>query len=101
MNLKVATTIVTGAVGYIAYGLIAYFVDRSQLGGFLALNISMATGAIGLALRDMQYPNEVAAGQPAPPALPVSALALAPQPAPPTSGEPAAPVAPAAAPPQS
>jgi hypothetical protein len=58
MKAKLPVLIVMGVVGYIAYGLIAYFVDRSQMGGFLALNISMVTGTIGLALRDMQYPNE-------------------------------------------
>lgn len=67
-KFKLAAMFVMGVVGYVAYGLIAYFVDRSQMGGFLALNISMVTGTIGLALRDMQYPNEVAAGQPASPA---------------------------------
>ena len=85
MNLKIGTTIVMGVVGYVAYGLIAYFVDRSQMGGFLALNISMVTGTIGLALRDMQYPNEPPAGQvasPGAPALPAPAAppAVPPQP---------------------
>jgi hypothetical protein len=67
-KVKLPVLIAMGVVGYCAYGLIAYFVDRSQMGGFLALNISMVTGTIGLALRDMQYPNE--ANPPAPPAAP-------------------------------
>jgi len=67
MNLKLAIIIVMGTVGYIAWGLLAYFVDRSQMGGFIAINISMVSGTIGLALRDLQYPNEPPAGQAAPP----------------------------------
>lgn len=70
MNFKNVSIVLMGTIGYVAYGLISYFVDRSQMGGFLALNISMVTGTIGLALRDMQYPNEPPAGQAAPPAPP-------------------------------
>jgi len=66
-KVKLPVLIAMGVVGYIAYGLIAYFVDRSQMGGFLALNISMVTGTIGLALRDMQYPNETPPSDPAAP----------------------------------
>lgn len=70
MNLKLAIIIVMGTVGYVAWGLLAYFVDRSQMGGFIAINISMVSGTIGLALRDLQYPNEPPAAQSAPSAVP-------------------------------
>ena len=70
MNLKLAIIIVMGTVGYVAWGLLAYFVDRSQMGGFIALNISMVSGTIGLALRDLQYPNEPPAAPPAPSVAP-------------------------------
>lgn len=66
-KVKLPVLILMGVVGYSAYGLIAYFVDRSQMGGFLALNISMVTGTIGLALRDMQNPRETPPTPPAPP----------------------------------
>lgn len=79
MNLKLAIIIVMGTVGYVAWGLLAYFVDRSQMGGFIAINISMVSGTIGLALRDLQYPNEPPAGQAAPPAQ-IAAPATPPQP---------------------
>lgn len=82
MNLKLAITSIMGVVGYTAYGLIAYFVDRSQMGGFLALNISMVTGTIGLALRDLQYPNEPPAGQAVPPTPPAPAISPATPPQP-------------------
>jgi len=75
MSFKSIAIVAMGTVGYVAYGLISYFVDRSQMGGFLALNISMVTGTIGLALRDMNYPNEVTPpAKPAPAAPPMAPL---------------------------
>ena len=85
MNFKIALFIVMATAGYAAYGLIAFFVDRSQMGGFLALNISMVTGTISVALRDMKFPNDPPADQAAPPALPAAPAVL---PAPATTTQP-------------
>ena len=51
-RLRIILLCVIGTVGYVAWGLMAWF-DESQRTGFLSLNISMVTGTIGLALRDL------------------------------------------------
>lgn len=51
-RLRVILLCVIGTVGYIAWGVIAWL-DPAQRTGFLSLNISMVTGTIGLALRDL------------------------------------------------
>ncbi|MHB8915936.1 MAG: hypothetical protein ACYC4K_09020 [Thiobacillus sp.] len=53
MNAKLAISILIGCTGYIAWAVMAWY-DPAQRNGFLIFNISMATGTIGLALRDMQ-----------------------------------------------
>jgi hypothetical protein len=83
MKFRLAAMAIIGIVGYTVYGLIAYFVDRSQLGGFLALNISMVTGTLGLVLRDMKFPND-----PLPPPAPHHGTATPATPAGPVTPQP-------------
>lgn len=58
-RLRIILLCVIGTVGYVAWGVIAWF-DESQRAGFLSLNISMVTGTIGLALRDLPAALDVA-----------------------------------------
>lgn len=51
-RLRIILLCVIGTVGYIAWGVMAWL-DPAQRTGFLSLNISMVTGTIGLALRDL------------------------------------------------
>jgi len=60
IEVKPACQIAIATVGYVAWGAIAIFVDRTQLGGFLHLNMAMAGGTILIVVRDMQ-----SAGSPA------------------------------------
>jgi len=60
IEVKTACQIAIATVGYVAWGAIAIFVDRTQLGGFLHLNMAMAGGTILIVVRDMQ-----SAGSPA------------------------------------
>jgi hypothetical protein len=60
---KFALHILIGLVGYGVWALMAYF-DAALRHDFLVFNIGMATGTIGLALRDMKTTDDVAAGQP-------------------------------------
>lgn len=59
MNTKLVIHVGIGIVGYVVWAIMAY-ADPSQRSGFLTFNISMATGTIGLALRDMQNPEKPA-----------------------------------------
>lgn len=54
MKLHTAAKIAIGLTGYGVWGLMAYL-DPGQRHDFLVFNIGMATGTIGLALRDMQH----------------------------------------------
>ena len=65
MTLKLIILTIIGSVGYVAWAVCAWF-DPSQRSGFLAMNVSMVTGTIGLALRDLPY-----VADPAPPVSPV------------------------------
>lgn len=53
MNISLLIKIVIGAVGYCVWAAMAFY-DPSLRGTFLNFNIMMATGTIGLVLRDMQ-----------------------------------------------
>ena len=55
MSARLNTKILLGAVGYGVWALMAY-IDPAQRADFLHFNVLMATGVIGLALRDMQQP---------------------------------------------
>jgi len=50
---KKTITIAAGLVGYVAWAVIAYY-DPSQRPDFLKFNIGLATGAVALAVRDLQ-----------------------------------------------
>ena len=56
MNLKFLSLIIIGVIGYITWAVMAYF-DPTQRHDFLSFNIVMATGTIGVVVRDMQSPN--------------------------------------------
>lgn len=77
MNIKLALQILIGAAGYVTWAIMAYF-DPSIRPNFLAFNISMTVGTIGLALRDMKPaesmpPSDRQSGR----ALPLILMALA------------------------
>ena len=52
-NTKLAIHILIGVIGYAVWAVMAYF-DPTLRHDFLVFNIGMATGTIGLALRDMK-----------------------------------------------
>lgn len=71
-KLKIIVLFLLGGMGYLVWAVMAYF-DPAQRGAFLTYNISLVTGVIGLALRDMRTSSD-----PAPaPALVVPAAAAA------------------------
>lgn len=76
-KLKIIVLFLLGSVGYLVWAVMAYF-DPSQRGAFLTYNISLVTGVIGLALRDMRTSSD-----PAPVSAPtvVAATPEAPTPA--------------------
>lgn len=63
-NTKLAIHILIGVIGYCVWAVMAYF-DSTLRHDFLVFNIGMATGTIGLALRDMKVAADAA---PVPPA---------------------------------
>jgi hypothetical protein len=56
-NPKITAQIAIGVIGYGVWAFMAY-VDPAQRADFLKFNIVMATGVIGLVLRDMQSPTQ-------------------------------------------
>lgn len=52
MSANTRAKVAIGVVGYSVWALMAYL-DPGQRHDFLVFNIGMATGTIGLALRDM------------------------------------------------
>ncbi|QJD91820.1 hypothetical protein HH213_18020 [Duganella dendranthematis] len=69
---KVILHVLLGFVGYAVWAMMAFF-DPSLRHDFLVFNIGMATGTIGLALRDMKTASDAsaAAQTPLPPPDPV------------------------------
>lgn len=57
MNLKFAMLIIIGLVGYLVWGFMAYF-DETLRHDFLAFNIAMASGTIGIVVRDMKSSSD-------------------------------------------
>jgi hypothetical protein len=55
-NLKIISQLAIGIIGYGVWAFMAY-ADPAQRADFLKFNIVMATGTIGLVLRDMQSPT--------------------------------------------
>ncbi len=55
-NPKIIIQLLIGCTGYLVWALIAYY-DPAQRSDFLKFNILMATGTIGLVLRDMASPQ--------------------------------------------
>lgn len=55
MNKKLITFL-AGLAGYIAWAIMAYY-DPSQRPDFLKFNIALASGAVALAVRDLQSPS--------------------------------------------
>lgn len=55
-NPKIIIQLLIGCTGYLVWALIAYY-DPTQRPDFLKFNILMATGTIGLVLRDMASPQ--------------------------------------------
>ena len=66
---KLASLFLVGLAGYAVWALMAYY-DPSRRGSFLTFNITMATGVIGLVLRDMPSDPPAAAPVPAPAPVP-------------------------------
>lgn len=56
MSMKFLALLIIGTIGYCTWAIMAYF-DPSQRHDFLSFNIVMATGTIGVVVRDMQSPN--------------------------------------------
>ena len=68
MNIKYTTLIIIGVIGYLVWAAMA-ILDPSLRHDFLAFNIMMASGTIGVVVRDMKsgdYPKP-------PPSPPVAA----------------------------
>ena len=57
MNLKFLAMVIVGVIGYSVWAVMAYF-DPTQRHDFLSFNIVMATGTIGVVVRDMKSPGE-------------------------------------------
>ena len=70
-KLKIIVLFLLGTVGYLVWAVMAYF-DPAQRGAFLTYNISIVTGVIGLALRDMR-----ASSDPTPTPVPAPVVAPA------------------------
>jgi hypothetical protein len=85
---KLASLFLVGLAGYGVWALMAYY-DPSIRGSFLTFNITMATGVIGLVLRDM--PSDPPVVVPPAPVAP-AALPVAPTPDPVPSVPPVPPV---------
>lgn len=68
-KVKMWSLFLVGALGYTVWAVMAYF-DPSIRGSFLTMNVTMATGVIGLVLREM--PTAAA------PSVPVTVVATPP-----------------------
>ena len=79
-NFNIFTLFLIGAVGDMVWAARAYF-DPSLRGAFLTFNVSMATGVIGLALREMPTGGQ---GTPTLPVVTMAPVHFAPVVAPPS-----------------
>ena len=57
LKFKLVMLTIIGATGYIAWAIMAFY-DPSQRTAFLSFNMTLATGTIGLVLRDMPSSNQ-------------------------------------------
>lgn len=58
MNAKLWFLAAIGLSAYAIWGAIAFFIDRTQLAEFQHFTMGIATGVVGLVLRDMQPPGK-------------------------------------------